>query len=257
MHFLALGTIHKSETVGSCVTGAHDPGSSVNDEEINRGLWVPTDFSKGYVTGTAGSRSWNTSDPVYRAINCLPASDAEYGTHLAAPMKEAARKLLGVSDSNLDELTAANPRPGEVRKVIIFETDGEPNEKRTNSESTDVRGASGEPRSTDGGNACNNLKSVAQSAKNNGILVITIGFGGATTARCESGGERTRNVLAAAASPGPTGPSDANSCTGADVAVENADGDYFFCSASGSDFRNIFLTALSQVSKGIRLVRLP
>ncbi|WP_210650135.1 TadE/TadG family type IV pilus assembly protein [Nocardioides sp. SYSU D00065] len=261
MHFLALGTIHKSETVSGCVSGAYsiptpDRRNPLDEADMNRGTWVPTDFSNDYVTGAPGARAWKTTDPVYKAIDCLTSSDADYGTHLAAPMKEAARKLLGFSSSNLASLSSSNPRPGEVRKVIIFETDGQPNEKVSTSASNSVT-VSGDPRKTDGGDACANLVKAAQSAKDHGILVMTIGFGDATTARCESGGRLTRDVLAEAASHGPSGPSTANSCSSTDAPLENADGDYFFCSARGSDFRNIFLTALSQVSKGVKLVRLP
>ena len=39
--------------------------------------------------------------------------------------------------------------------------------------------------------------------------------------------------------------------------AENADGDYLFCGASGTDMAPIFRTALTQASKGIKLVRLP
>lgn len=262
MHFLALGTIHKSETVSGCASGAYAiPSPTTRDpldsSDMNRGTWVPTDFSRSYVTGAPGARAWNTADPVYRAIDCLPSSDADFGTHLAAPLKEAARKLLGNSPSNLSSLTASNPREGEVRKVIIFETDGEPNEKVTNTSAGTTIASSGDPRNTDGATACQNFLKVAEDAKAKGILVMTIGFGGATTARCKSGGRYTRDVLAEAASPGPDGASTANSCTGTDVAKENSDGDYFFCSANGSDFRNIFLTAFSQVSKNVKLVKLP
>lgn len=66
-------------------------------------------------------------------------------------------------------------------------------------------------------------------------------------------------VLAAAASPVGGVPSTAsNSCgTAALRAAENADGDYFFCGASGTDMAPIFKTALSQVSKGVKLMKLP
>ena len=68
-----------------------------------------------------------------------------------------------------------------------------------------------------------------------------------------------RNTLASAASAGPGGASVSdNSCTtDAERATENSDGDYFFCAASGQTMAPIFTTALSQVSKGIKLVRLP
>jgi hypothetical protein len=66
-------------------------------------------------------------------------------------------------------------------------------------------------------------------------------------------------TLAAAASPVNGVPSVANSdcSTAAEQAAENADGDYFFCAASGSDMATIFRTALSQTSKGIKLMKLP
>jgi len=37
--------------------------------------------------------------------------------------------------------------------------------------------------------------------------------------------------------------------------LENADGDFFFCAASGTDMAPIFRTALSQASKGIKLIK--
>lgn len=263
MHFLALGTIHKSETVGTCVTGA-PAVSNANDGQpseanLAKGKWVPTDFSAGYVSGEAGSRAFNTADPVYRAIDCLPSSDGDYGTHLAAPMKAAARKVLGLDAGNLSTLNASNPREGTVKKVIIFETDGEPNEKRSNSVSADIS-VNGDPRNTDGVKACNNLVTAANGAKNKDVLVITIGFGGATTARCEGSSSKfTRDVLAEAASPAPSGaPSTAEQCnTPASRTKENTDGDYFFCAVDGSEFGEIFKTAISQVSGSIRLIKLP
>ena len=49
-----------------------------------------------------------------------------------------------------------------------------------------------------------------------------------------------------------------NSCsTAAQQLAENSDGDYFFCAASGTDMAPIFKTALSQATKGIRLLKLP
>ena len=48
-----------------------------------------------------------------------------------------------------------------------------------------------------------------------------------------------------------------NCATAAGRATENSDGDYFFCGASGVDMAPIFKTALSQVSKGIKLIKMP
>jgi hypothetical protein len=108
------------------------------------------------------------------------------------------------------------------------------------------------------------LARVAAKAKAAGVILITIGFGAAATEGCErhrniTNESKVRNVLAAAASPNPsTGqPSTANSCTGADVALENADGDFFFCSSSGADLANIFTTAINSVSSSIKLIKMP
>lgn len=258
MHYLALGTIHKSEPTTSCRTAAGSVGSSPTSTDMNKGVWVPTDFSRGYVVGEPGARTWVTSDAVFKAVDCLPSSDGDYGTHLAAPMKEAARKLLGFSASNLGSLTTNYPRDGLVKKVIIFETDGQPNEKRATTTSTSVSVA-GDPRATDKATACTNLKKVATDAKNRGILIITIGFGEAATGLCVSGGETIRSVLASAASPTDSGePSVATSCdTAAARVVENTDGDYFFCGDDGAEFDDIFRTAFSQLSEGIRLLKMP
>ena len=49
-----------------------------------------------------------------------------------------------------------------------------------------------------------------------------------------------------------TGCSDSTS-----VAAENTDDDLFFCAARGDDMAPLFITALTKVSKGIRLIKLP
>lgn len=67
------------------------------------------------------------------------------------------------------------------------------------------------------------------------------------------------SVLASAASSRDSGPvSDSNGCgSTTDIAAENSDGDFFFCAAKGQDMAPIFITALSQVSHGVRLMNLP
>ena len=40
-------------------------------------------------------------------------------------------------------------------------------------------------------------------------------------------------------------------------AAENGDGDFYFCAAQGDDLGALFITALSQVSSGIKLINLP
>ena len=37
----------------------------------------------------------------------------------------------------------------------------------------------------------------------------------------------------------------------------NSDGDFFFCAATGTDMASICITGLSQVSKGIRRIKMP
>ena len=72
------------------------------------------------------------------------------------------------------------------------------------------------------------------------------------------------SVMAAAASPvtdsdgNVTQASAQSDCSDeAEQDAENSDGDYLFCAASGTDMAPIFRTALSQATKGIKLLKLP
>src|SRR5690606_67037 len=112
------------------------------------GPWVPVPFTADYVTGAGATL--NVSSPLVRAVNCLGSSSSSTGTHLAAPMKAAARYLLGLDPNNLRSLP---PRAGTPRKVLLFETDGQPNET-LNSAAVDLA-SSGEPGGGSNGNtAC-------------------------------------------------------------------------------------------------------
>ena len=66
------------------------------------------------------------------------------------------------------------------------------------------------------------------------------------------------NVLAGA-SGGPDKPTGASTgCTGdAQIAAENSDEDLFFCAAEGDDLAPLFVTALSKVTSGVKLIKLP
>jgi hypothetical protein len=141
----------------------------------------------------------------------------------------------------------------------------------------------------DGGNvACQNMIRVGAEADSKGILVITIAYN-LSGVDCDSndtsytgtrdcktnatachysvyatsiGTTPTKviDALAAAASPiAPGVPSTAqNTCADStQQGVENADGDYFFCAASGTVMYPIFKTALGQLAKGIKFVQLP
>ena len=277
MHYVALGTLNKSVPNGGCPTAAGPPPVALTANEIEKGMkkgvWVATDFSRSYVTGTGNGKVAASSDPVVKGLDCAKgksgnaangASDGYYGTHLASAMKGAARKLLYSSENNLSSLPA---RPGTVRKVIVFETDGRPFEVFEGG-STDL-GDSGDVASgrqnagwSKGQAGCQNLVDVAAKAKQQGILVITIGFGDATSANCSDGsstGTWTRDALAKAASPSDSGEATtASACDSTTSrAAENADGDYYFCAAQGSELASIFKTAIAQVSSGVRLVKLP
>lgn len=247
--YVALGTIHRSSaSPGSCIT---TPSISATT-----GPWIPVPFSNNYTLtpgSPGGTPPLNTSSTLVSGLNCLTASSG--GTYLASPMKAAARYVLGLAANNLASLPA---RSLPARKGIIFETDGEPNEQNITG-STSLNN-SGDIGSTNGTSACNNLKTVATNAKTQSVLIVTVAFGSATTARCASGGELVRNVLATAASPDSQGNlSDAdNDCsTPALRAVENADGDYFYCAASGSELGPIFVSAVNAINPTSHLIQIP
>jgi hypothetical protein len=273
LHYVAFGALHKSRTGTSCATDptTYDASKSEADN-VKAGSWVPVGFSNNYLSSSA-TPTLNTSSNLYKGVSCLPNSAvpgyprSSYGTHLASGMKGAARYLLGLAPNNLSSLP---PRPGTVKKVMIFETDGMPDEildgGSTSLTATEDVGAGLNGTGSNGQKGCDNFLDVAKNAKAAGITVITVGFGQATTKRCkksegESGStSRVRDVLAAAASVDPaTGAaSTASACNSpAERTAENSDGDYFFCAAQGSELSNIFKTAVAQISTGVRLVKLP
>jgi Flp pilus assembly protein TadG len=364
--YVALGTIGRSSSSGPSQSGSCTSGQLTHpSNSVTSGAFVPVSFSNNYVNGSGALQTGST---LVKGIRCLTnQSPQETGTSLAAPMKAAARYLLGTDPNNLSSLPA---REDPVTKVLIFETDGQPNERisyttanqfnrfvgstlltgdepfasqmslnpsgstSTQSDSPIDTVTSGNTITRtvthnktvtynyNGGNrACQNLIDVAANAKAQNIKVITIAYnlGGkqcnewdgiapgyenrtnytadtsistgpepqtSTTQRvCDSRGRNCENittvtkyrtrtttkhvragaaanvtdVLAQAASAKDGVASVANnSCLdSASRAAENADGDYFFCAASGTDMAPIFQTALSQVSKGIKLMRMP
>ena len=248
--YVALGTIHRSSsTPGTCIT---TPSTS-----STAGPWIPVPFSNDYTLNPAtpgATPPLNTSSTLVKGLNCLTSSSG--GTYLAAPMKAAARYVLGSAANNLASLPV---RSTPARKGIIFETDGQPNEENISTGTTSLTD-SGDIGSTDGTTACNNLTQVAINTKAQNVLIVTVAFGDATSARCKSGGEFVRNVLAAAASPDTQGhPSDAdNDCSTAALrTIENSDGDFFFCAASGTELGPIFVSAINAINPNSRLIRIP
>jgi hypothetical protein len=262
--YVAVGTIGRSASSPSSTTcsGSTLKALSEPSGSATVGPWIPVKFSNDYLN--AGTTTINAGSPLVNAVECLKNSSSTQ-THLASPMKAAARYLLGMDPNNLGLLPA---RTGNIRKAIIFETDGIPNESIPTGGSTTLSTAgdiSSTPTNTD--TACTNLTGVATNAKNAtpGILVVTVAFNAAkidATDKCSTAGGSAWLVdtLAAAASPAPSGSaSTANfDCsTGPGRNSENADGDYFFCAGTGTDMAAIFKTAFTQIANGIRMIALP
>ncbi len=215
---------------------------------------MPLPFHNDYLTTTNPSLT-NASSHLVKAISCLTSASST-GTHLAAPMKAAARYILGKDTNNLAALPT---RTGTPRKVIIFETDGQPNE--------DIRGRQHEPREQQLP-GCEQRKhglhqpgqrrhqrQVAERPDHHRRLQ--------PRQRQVQRKLRVRPLPRCSLRPRrPTRParaSDAdNPCaTSTERAVENGDGDFFFCAASGDDMSDVFVTAIGSAGGGIRLIRLP
>jgi hypothetical protein len=255
--YVALGTIGRSATSPAstiCGSGTQKALSEPSASDT-AGPWVPVPFTTDYLN--SGTTTLNTGSNLVQAVNCLKNSSGS-GTHLASAMKGAARYLLGYDPNNLGSLPV---QTGVVRKAIIFETDGAPNEAINGGSTTlSVSGDIGSTSTTTDA-ACNNLTTVAANAKAAGILVVTVAFNPGTTKCSTASGSATLvATLAAAASPAPSGAASTanNDCTTvAGRNLENADGDYFFCAASGTNMAPIFKTALGQLAKGIKFIQLP
>jgi Flp pilus assembly protein TadG len=282
--FVTLGTIHESnpdftknpdKSVPNCLTGL---GPAKNSPSGGGGKWMPLGFSNSYLTGNlgdpVGSRTLKmtaSKTNLGYQVACMDSRDpgnAPWNTHLAAPLKAAARVLLGKpgTTSGITALMTANrntlTKNAPVSKWIIFETDGQPWETMTpasSSSDTSLNSAT-DPSAPDNYDnnkqACLNLKNVAAEAKQagNDIHIIMIAFGNDTTAQCGTQGT-VRDVMAAAASPkNSTTPSVAPS----DCAQANTDQDYFFCATTGDELKNIFTTAVGQASAATtKFVRMP
>lgn len=295
--FVTLGTIHKSATSGSCKTNlAANNATTTADGAARNGSWMPLDFSKNYLSGSLGdaTRPLNGTSDLVSNLTCMNQANQPWGTHLAAPLKAAARKLLNYDTVNnsLPAMTATRatllPEKAVVKKVIIMETDGVPEESigfngrlttasnpfytatdkslGSTALTNNLDPVSGSP--WNGEQGCTNLKTVAANAKAEGITVIMIGYGLANTAKCNRDynggpytGSQVDDVLAAAASNAPNGePSKAdNNCsTTAGATAENNDGDFYFCAATGAQLAGIFSTALKAAQSGTtRFVKMP
>jgi len=267
LHYVAFGAMHKSKATTSCATA-----STTSSDGAKGGKWIAIDFTNDYRANRDSPIS--STSRLVRGVKCMPSgavpglSTGSYGTHLASAFKGAARYLLGLDPNNLSSLPK---RPGTAKKVLIFETDGQPDELlEEGSTSMTTSGDLGAGRNTygngNGKKGCDNLTEVARQAKERGVTVLVIGFGDARSASCEKPGTRTprspwvRDYLAASASPGAGGaPSKAESdcSTTAERTAENKDGDFYYCAASGAELGPIFATAINAVTESIKLIELP
>jgi hypothetical protein len=135
--FVALGALGPSaltrsnaegKTCNSTQKGLVYPNS--NESAVaGSGSWVPIAFKKDYL-GAAdinGVRAVNTNSALLKAIECLDDVEPNTRTALASPLKSAARYLLGKpGDENNVSSLGGGDRSGTIKKVIIFETDGQP-----------------------------------------------------------------------------------------------------------------------------------
>ena len=394
--YVALGALGPSERTrstaesnacNSTLKGLVYPSDQAST--TSKGSWVPLTFKNDYLGAAdpTGKRALSPTSKLVQAVNCLDDVDStrenrliNTRTSLASPLKAAARYLLGKDPNNIAALGGGN-RSGTVRKVLIFETDGEPYEpsptttdavtldnnddifsrytdytttttssgpvlsgvtpgrptyitrpsqcpstgsqctyqyRTLTTSTTDTRIATG------GQKACQNFKDVAALAKQQGVLVITIGYNLDSSSMCsgnndvgslpspdtvrgthyisnitpsscrQSGagtasnpyvpksgctqtitwtvpqttttttwangpGDASVTSVLADASGGPDVPNaESTGCTGAaQIAAENSDEDLFFCAAQGQDLAPLFVTALSKVTSGVKLIRMP
>ncbi len=264
-HHVALGTIGRSAVPGNGVSANTAPANcrsmpSWGPDKRHAGPWIPVGLSNDYdntdVDPPTSPPDLNPVSTLTMAVECMGDANSSTGTYLAAPMRAARELLTGSCPSAFCRPNLA-VRPAPVKKAIIFMTDGEPNES--------VNPGGGYPYSSNGNVACNNLRNEAATAKAAGILVVTIAFR-LEGVRCEGGGSAAvTDVLAAVASPRADGTPSlddgggaGSGCdTAAKVDGENTDGDFFFCTPDPSQLEPIFQTAASQISGGVRLLKLP
>ena len=265
--FVALSTLGPSIVTSSCNTPS---APFINSSGAK---WVPVGFTNDYLTSPGVLNT--TSVLTKKGLDCI---DQSSGTFLASALKYASRYLLGLDTNNLGSLPTTRSTP--ITKAIIFETDGAPAEDSKfltgtapaqttlSSSSTNVLENSGLLWNKDSSKACDNFKQVAARAKAQGILIITVGY---NIAGAKCGSQSIAAVLAAAASDKsagvPSAAASTNSCsstqivvngvTTTDIALENSDGDYFYCAAGGSAMAGIFASAFNQLVSRSRFIPLP
>ncbi len=258
--FVSLATIDRSSATK--VSGC--PSYTAPSTDPTLGPWIPIPFSNDYTGATTGSTS--LLDQGLNPSTCFKVSSGTMGTYLATPLKLAAYYLLNPTSipnpllptSTYASMAAA--RDMTPRKVIILETDGQPNEQGSSVVPTNAPIDTTEVGNSNSAQACTNFQNIASVAKSQGIMIVTVAFGSATSASTKCGTQIVANVLASVASNAPNGsPSTVpfDSSGKCNTAVANTDGDYFFCTTNGADLAPIFVTAFGQIAAKTRIVALP
>jgi hypothetical protein len=231
---VGLGLLGPSQTTPTC-TGANSPAKGIGGNAANYGSAYPGDLAKWIPVGLTGTGApvnesylnaagaANPNSLIVKTINCMSSSST--GTNLSTPMKMARQYL------------AASGRAG-VAKAILFETDGSPNYNSAGTASDFT---------------CQAANTEATSAKAAGIEIVTVGFGVTSADLCPdtSGFYNGKSVTRLLADMANT--SIDNGC----VAAENTDGDHFYCQPRSEDLKSVFVSAVSVLTGGTRLVHVP
>jgi hypothetical protein len=241
--YIGLGLLGPSKSSTSC-SGSHSPAKGLgasSTTDYNNGLWVPVGLTGVGAPVDEAYRNadgtLNTSSLLVKTIDTTPVgstclTSSSTGTNLAHAMMTAKDSLLNYND----------PR-GNVKKGIIFMTDGAPNNSGY--------GPSSEY-------TCQAAYNQAAAAKAAGIEIFTIGYGLSGDTCPDSSGtyhnQRVTKLLADMA----TVSVDETGCdNSSEAAQENADGDHFLCQPSGSDMSSLFSQAAVVLASGSRLIQVP
>jgi putative Flp pilus-assembly TadE/G-like protein/von Willebrand factor type A domain-containing protein len=223
--WMGMGMLGPSAAT-SCDT---NPDSTIGTANFPGDLdrWVPVGLSG---IGAPVNESYTSSgSKLAQAISCF--TNSSTGTDLSDPVTAAAYELNNFG------------RPG-VTKGILLMTDGQPNNSTTS-----------------GPNYCAQSAAAATAAKNQGIVIFTIGFGldGGNNILCPDtsgpyAGLRATRLLADMAS---NNSADDNGCPG----TENDDLDNFFClpksAGASTNLAELFKQAANTLVGGTKLIQLP
>ena len=200
--YVSLGAIGRSgsnstDEAASRACNSTSRGLTYGSSTGSSGLWMPIAFSDDYTDAT---QTLQTNSTLVKGVNCLTnQSDGAQGTSLASPLKAAARYLLGYTPNNLSSLPARSAPP---QKVLILETDGQPNEREPTGGSTSLsttgdvfsnRSDTNGGVTTDQGDTAGSPTTVKSGTKQTITTVVT--HNQTTTYTYEGGAQACRNLI--------------------------------------------------------------